>query len=121
MTTVASSITSTTKDSYTDMDLTTSFAQIIVVKGDNYDEEQMRECPALLFEFYVENSSEKYHLENMNMLWSVTNNIPLRIIGMPTDAKIRVVPQFDEDYIARMANPHSTIDLAVYIDTDVVH
>lgn len=115
MAAIVSSITKDTPNSKYNTGLSKAFGQIIVEKGENYNEKQMRELPALLFEFYVND----VYLENMNRLWTVDNNQPVQLVRMPTDAKVRIVPVFDEDYIARQEEPDEEFDLKVYIDNNI--
>lgn len=113
---LVNSISRSTSGTNYDTGLTTAFGQIIVVKGPNYDDKQMRQLPALLFEFY---SDTNLYLENMNRLWTYDNNQPIQLVRMPTDTKVKIVPIFNEDYISRLDTPDNTFDLTVYIDPNV--
>lgn len=113
-------ITETTKDTKRNMSLSTSYA-VLEIDTSQLTDQMRRELPAILFEFYVNNGSNKYmYLQNKNVLYESNQIYPMLLALIPTDAEIRIVPQFDEEYISRIANPTNVFPIKIYLNRNII-
>lgn len=119
---IVTAITRNTPDLYYDIGLESNDAIIIVNTNPNtYGEQQSRELPSILFELYVEDTSNgMVLLDDMSKTWSINSSESIILHRVPSDIKMKIIPLFDEDYIKSLDESERTqsFDISVYVDTN---
>lgn len=119
---IITTIDRTTKDSYIDLGLESSdFSVIVNPNTSTYGEQQSKELPNILFELYVEDTSNgKLYLNGLSNVWNYNNPKTIIFHRVPTDVQLRIVPVFNEDYIESLDESERTdsFDISILVDTN---